>query len=125
MYDLLKLTTYFFSFLVDLVIDEFEDATQDVIYDKIADFKEFIKNPNITIINNISITQEKDIALTIKDKYKLCNMNVMKEDFEEDNLDKLMSNVDVICTYNNIKRSNLSVEDIKFILQAGKLLESI
>lgn len=125
MYDLLKLTTYFFSFLVDLVIDEFEDATQDVIYDKIAEFREFIKYPNITIINNISIAQEKDIALTIKDKYKLCNLNVMKEDFEDDNIDKLISNVNVICTYNNIKRSDLSVEDIKFILQAGKLLESI
>ena len=92
--------------------------------DKIAEFRDFIRYPNITIINNISIVQEKDIALMIKDKYKLCNINVMKEDFEDDNLDKLISNVDTICTNNNIKSSKLTFEDIKFILQADKLFET-
>ena len=123
-HDLLTLTSYYFSYLVDLIIEQFEDASQDYIYDKIAEFRDFIRYPNITIINNVSIVQEKDIALMIKDKYKLCNINVMKEDFEEDNLDKLISNVDIICTNNNIKSSKLTFEDIKFILQADKLLET-
>ena len=59
----------------------------------------------------------------IKDKYNLCNINITKEDLEEDNVSNLLTIVNNICGYNYIANSKTTLEDIQFILQAKKILE--
>ncbi len=122
-YDALFLICHFYSFLVNSTIEEFPDIMQDVIQDTIEKFKRFIKYPRITIINNLKIQEDKDIVLMIKDKYNLCNLNITKEDLEEENISNLITIVNNICEYNNIYNSKTNLQDIQFILQANKILE--
>ena len=96
---------------------------QDAIQEMIEKFKRFIKYPRITIINNVKIHEDKDIVLMIKDKYNLCNINITKEDLEEDNISNLLTVVNNICEYNYIDNSKLNLDDIQFVLQANKILE--
>ena len=122
-YDALLLVCHFYSFLVNSTIEEFPDIMQDAIQEMIEKFKRFIKYPRITIINNVKIHEDKDIVLMIKDKYNLCNINITKEDLEEDNVSNLLTVVNNICEYNYIDNSKLNLDDIQFVLQANKILE--
>lgn len=122
-YDALFLVCHFYSFLVNSMIDEFPDIMQDDMYDTIEKFRRFIKYPKITIINNVKMLEDKDLALMIKDKYNLCNINIKKEDLEEDNVSNLITIVNNICGYNYIVNSKTTLKDIQFVLQAKKILE--
>ena len=101
------------------------DYCKNEVPDKnnVTEFKEYLAYPNIILINNTSITQDKDLGLVIKDKYNLCNINLTTEDLDLNNIDKLMDNVNVLYNENNIRKSNLSFEDIKFYIQAKSILE--
>ena len=122
-YDVLLLACHFYSFLVNSTIDAFPDIMQDDIRSTIERFRRFIKYPRITIINNVKMLEDKDMALMIKDKYNLCNINITKEDLEEDNVSNLLTVVNNICEYNYIINSKTTLEDIQFLLQANKILE--
>ena len=120
-YDALSLIKPFCSFLVDSVIKKYEDISQEDIETTIGDFWEFIEFPNITIINNATITEDKDLSLVIKDKYNLCNIKFNKEDLDEENLDKLINTTKIICNSYSLENSQITLEDIKFVLQVNKM----
>ena len=120
-FDALSLVRPFCSFLVDSVIKKYEDISQDDIEATIGDFWEFLDFPNMTIINNTTITENKDLNLVIKDKYNLCNIKISKDDLEEENLDKLINTAKIICNSYYLERSQITLEDIKFVLQVNKL----
>ena len=120
-YEALSLVKPFCSFLVDSVIKKYEDISQEDIETTIGDFWEFLEFPNMTIINNSSITENKDLSLVIKDKYNLCNIKISKDDLEEENLDKLINTTKIICNSYYLEKSQITLEDIKFVLQVNKL----
>lgn len=120
-FDALSLVKPFCSFLVDSVIKKYEDISQEDIETTIGEFWDFLEFPNITIINNTSITENKDLSLVIKDKYNLCNIKISKEDLQEDNLDKLINTIRIICNSYYLENSQITLEDIKFVLQVNNL----
>ena len=122
-YDVLLLVSQFYSFLVNSIIEEFPDIMQDDIQNTIEKFRRFIRYPKITIINNLKMLEDKDIILMIKDKYNLCDINITKEDLEEENVSNLLTMVNNICEYNYIDNSKTTLKDIQYLLQANKILE--
>ena len=123
-YDALLLINPFYSFLVDSIIKKDNEILQEDIKEMVRDFREFIDYPNITILNNIKILEEKDIALMIKDKYNLCNINMTKGDLSDENISNLEASVNKICNYNYLKNSKTNLDDVKFVLQADKILSN-
>ena len=85
--------------------------------------KQAINEPNFSVINNMNITEVKDMAIIIKDKYKLMGLNVNKEDFEEGSVDSLNAVVKTLTVFNNIKNSNLTLEDLDFMCKAKEILK--
>ena len=124
-YDALLLIRPFYSFLVDAIIKQQEDIPQEEIKQLIHEFRDFVEYPNITIINHVKISEPKDMALMVKDKYNLCNINMTKGDLDEENIENLNITVENICNYNYIKNSEVNLEDIKYVLQVNKMLEGI
>lgn len=122
-YDVLLLICKFYSFLVNTIIKNNPDISQEEIQESIKRFNRFIKYPRITIINNVTINTDKDIVLMIKDKYNLCNINITKSDLDEENVYNLITTVNILCeNYNIVNNTDISIEDIEFILQANKIL---
>lgn len=122
-YDVLLLSSQFYSFLVNAIIEEYPDILPNEIKELIASFKQFIRFPKITITNNVKMMEDKDIILMIKDKYNLCNINITKGDLAEENIQNLMTTVNIICQNNYLINSKLKLEDIQFVLQADRILE--
>jgi len=113
----------YYNFIARRIIKQFPEITEDEINDMIIRLKEEIKQPNFSVINNINITEEKDITIIIKDKYKLLGLNVSKDDFEETNVEVLRNQTKIITMSKNIKNSNLSLEEIDFTCKAKEILK--
>ena len=79
--------------------------------------------PTHTLINNITIMEEKNMATIIKDRYKLLNFKVEKEDLELGNIDNLISTLELIKKGFDIKDSGLEVETLEEIIELKKVLK--
>ena len=88
--DVLKFASYNYEFLAKSIIKKESDITDGEIQNKIKEIREFIKNTNFEVINNIGISDEKPVDLTIKDMYKLFGINLQKENFQEDNIEDII-----------------------------------
>ncbi len=114
----------YYNFIARRIIKQFPEITEDEINSMIVRLKEEIRQPNFSVINNMNITEVKDMTIIIKDKYKLLGLNVTKEDFEEANIEALSNQTKILTIHNNIRNSNLTIEDIEFMCKAKELLKS-
>lgn len=119
----LAFASSYYNFIARRIIKQFPEITEEEINTMIYRLKEERKGPNFSVINNMNITEEKDITIIIKDKYKLLGLNVNKEDFEEANVEALSNQTKILTMFNNIKNSNLTVEDIEFMCKAKEILK--
>ena len=113
----------YYNFIARKIIKQFPDITEDEINAMVVRLNGVIKSPGFSVINNINITENKDMGIIIKDKYKLLGLNVNKEDFEEGNVDSLVSLTRTLTNYNNIQTSNLSMEQLEFMCKAKEILK--
>lgn len=119
--DVLKFASYNYEFLSKCIIKKEPDITDGEIQRKIIEIRELVKETAFEVINNICISDEKSVSLTIKDRYKLFGINLQKENFQEDNIEDLIKRVKLICDYNNIQKSTYTVENFSYILKAKEL----
>ena len=124
-YDALVLVASYYTFLVEAIIDQYPDIAEKEINENVNEFRSFITNPYITILNNVTIKEDKDMALMIKDKYNLFNINITKSDLEETTIGTLMNTVEEIVNAFNLENSGLKLDDIKFVIRANKILEDL
>ena len=120
--DVFKFAGCFYKFLVDEIIDEIKGIPQNEIDQFIDEFINNIKSPYFTIINNIKILENKDIALIIKDRYKLLNFNIEKSDLSEDNLDNIIKDLEKLKIKDDIEKAGLTINQIKSICEYEKIL---
>ena len=124
-YDALFLAGSFYTFLVEAIIKEFPDIPEKEINETVVAIRKFITSPYITIINNVTIKEEKDMALMIKDKYNLFNINITKEDLSESSIGALVNTVETLVNAYNLENSGLDLQDAKFILKSKKILQDL
>ena len=122
-YDALNLASSYYTYLTDFIIKNNKTITQEEIDEQIVELDEFITIPYNTIINNMTILEEKDIAIIIKDRYKLLNFIVEKEDLSINNVDTLVSTLEDIIIGNNMKKAGLNIENIEEICELKKVLK--
>lgn len=121
--DALYLTSSFYSYLYTCVSKENEEITEEEVDQLSDELKEFVKYPYKTIINNILIMDDRNIELMIKDRYQLLNMNIEKDDLQEDNLDTLIEIATRIETFHNIKKNKIDLNEIECACEFKKILD--
>ena len=77
-------------------------------------------NVNATIKG---FAERKDIAVVIKDKHKLLGLEISKENFTESNLPDFAKQTQIIDYYNDIAKSEITVDDIQFVLNARTIIK--
>ena len=107
---------------IDLYL-ECEEITDKEIGEEVKKVRDFINFSDFKVINNVKISDTKDLAVIIKDKYKLFGMQVSKENFQEDNLEDLIKKVKIVSNYNNIKKSKYSIDDLEYIVSVKEMLK--
>ena len=121
--DVLKLASNYYWFMAKAMIKKNEEITDKEIGEMAKKIRYFINFSNFTVINYIKISDTKELAIIIKDKYKLFGMQVSKENFQEDNIEDLIKKVKIITNYNNIQKSKFSIEDLEYITSVKEMLK--
>ena len=105
------------------MIKKNEEITDKEIGEYAKKIRDFINFSNFAVINYIKISDTKELAVIIKDKYKLFGMQVSKENFQEDNIEDLIKKVKIISNYNNIQKSKFSIEDLEYITTVKEMIK--
>ena len=121
--DVLKLASNYYWFMAKAMIKKNEEITDKEIGETSKKIRDFINFSNFTVINYIKISDTKELAVIIKDKYKLFGMQVSKENFQEDNIEDLMKKVKIVSNYNNIQKSKFSIENLEYITTVKEMLK--
>ena len=109
-----KIANSFYNYTYKLIKKHYEDDSDVDVDEEFARLQAFIDQPYKVMLNNIKSIEEPEITSIVSNRYKILNINLEKEDIEE-NLDTLLSDAEKIVNYNNIKRSGLSFSDIEFV----------
>lgn len=109
-----KIASSFYTYTYKLIKKHYEDDPDvdcDAEWERL---KAFVDQPYKVMLNNIKSIEEPEITSIISNRYKIMNINLEKEDLEE-NLDMLLEDTEKIVNFSNITRSGLDVSDIEFV----------
>ena len=123
-YDAIKLASSFYEYLFTHLINKDKTMGDEIIVDYIDNLQEFAKWPYFTILNNINILEEKDIAFLIKDRYSLLGINLTKEDLDEGKLPKIIETVEKVEKFYYIKKNGIDVDAIEDELELKTVVDS-
>ena len=123
LFDVLKLASYYYGFMARAIIKKNNEVTDKEISEMIKNIRDYISLTNFAVINNVNALENKDLAIIIKDKYKLYGMNLTKENFLADTVEDLIRRVKNLYDYNNIENSNWKIGEIDYIIRAKELLK--
>lgn len=118
----LMLANSFYRYTFLCICENFKGIEENDIEEKIQNLEAFINYPYCTIINNIKMTENKEIWMIIKDRYKLLNINIEKEDLELDNIDPLINTIKVIMQAHNIRKNKIDLNKIECGIEFKKIL---
>lgn len=120
--DALLLAACNYNYMIELLKKENENLTLEEAQKVIQDLKTFIYSPYNTMINNISITEEKNIPFIISDCYKLLNINIKVVDLDDENvINNLLGNIEIINLFNIMKKEQIDINDIDYIVQVDAI----
>ena len=114
---------YSFDYFKKLTIQNVYKLTSyNDIIEKSKIFDEFAMNPTNVIARGLSIFEENNIPRIIANKYKLNNIQINEEDIVGENIDTLNSKIELIERINKIDNSNVTVEQIWFLVKSQNIL---
>ena len=104
------------------MVEKFKDVDTDFDLSKyVREYIEFIYNPNADFLHKIAVLLDYDIADVISEKYALLGININKEEITQDNIDTAIATLNVVTLTNNIKNSNMSIEEMKLICDINRI----
>lgn len=122
-YEALKLASSYYLYLTSCIIKNNKNIQLAEIETMISELNEFLDSPFNAIINYLSLSEENDLLIIIKDRYKLLNFTIEKEDLSSNNIGTLISVLENIQMFLNMKKANVKLEDIEQLCQIKKILQ--
>lgn len=120
--DVMNLASSFYEYLFNCICKTYKDMGEEEINLMIDEIKEFTKYPYSTIMNNIKILENKDIMIVIKDRYQMLDINILKEDLTEENLDIMIETLNKIQMAHNIRKNKINLDEIADACEFKKIL---
>ncbi len=121
-FEILKFITYNFYYFVNLLKMNNDDVSVESIDSKMLELEQFIYDYDIDILDNISISEEKNIVNIIKDMYVLNDMNLDEDKLDASRLDALIDNVNKLLIYYDIYFLQINLKDFEFLLNVNSLV---
>lgn len=121
-YDALIASLSSYTYIEKVMIEKFKDIDVDFnLSNYVKEYLEFIYNPNADFLRKITVLLDYDIARVISEKYELLGIHLDKEEISPDSIDSEIQTVNVVTLVNNIKASNMSINQMKLICDINKI----
>ena len=110
-----------YDYIYKTIKDTLEEEAN--VEEELAELKAYIYNPNNDVINNVTFLDETNIATIISDHYKLLNVNIPVESFENGEVDGIVDSINQILLYESMQKNGMNREDIAFICEVNKKID--
>lgn len=121
-YDVLMYTTFNFTYFVKLLEKNNGEIDLTTVERNILELQAYLYDRESFVLKNISIAEERDVLAIVSQKYKLNGIVVDTEKIENEQVDKIVSNIDKMLINYDILRAKLNLQEIKFIIDSTKEL---
>ena len=112
-----------FEYLIKCLKTENDEITIDVIDKCIYNLSNYVYESNINLINNVLITEEKNLSQIIADRYKMSNIKLEESQLEKDLIDNILTKVLEIITYYDVKKTNFDTKEVEFLIETEKIID--
>lgn len=123
LYEVLIYAKSDYSYMANCFIKNNPQIEAQEIEENINALKQFMKSPYHTIMKNIHISDDKNIQIIIKDRYRLLNFKIEKEDLDEGNIDNLEKNLKAIKLSLDLEKAGLDIQEIEMACKIKNLLK--
>lgn len=114
-YDIILLGASNYNYLIELLKSKEKDINE------IEKLNTFIYSPYNNILDNILLSEDKDISMLIMDRYNLFGFNLTKEKLEQDNIDNLIKQLEIILRSIVMDKNNITESRIKFLKETNNI----
>lgn len=122
-YVLLSLVTLDFNYFVKLLKEQKENLTMEDIDNNLNKLFKFVYGNELNIVNNISISENKNISQIISDRYRLININVNEEKISEESIDSYLKNLGNLILSYDINKNKIDIDELEYIMYVNKMKE--
>lgn len=120
--DVLHLYYSYDYYKKDAIMRAYELDNYNSIIEYSNDYDLYSMNPNNIIAEGIEVFNESNVSEVIANKYKLSGINIEESDVSEENLKTLLNKVLIILRLNVIENSNLTLDEVWFMVQVSKII---
>ena len=122
-YNLLMIASANFNYFVKLLKEQNDVISMNEINSNIKELFKFVYCNDLNIINNISITEDKNIPQIISDRYRLVNINIGEDKISEETVDSYLKNLNNVILRYDIINNKINTEELEFIMYVKQLKE--
>ena len=121
-YDALVASLSSYSYIEKIMVEKFRDVDTDFnLSNYVKRYIEFIYNPHAEFLHKVTVLLDYDIAEVLSEKYALLGIHVDKDEITVDAIDSEIETVNVVSLTNNIKNSNISIDEMNLICDIKKI----
>lgn len=117
LYDLFSLSYSSYYYLEKMFKEHFVEDVNFSFDEELDKYFDFIYSPYKDFLTKIYAFTNSSVPFVIVDKYRLLGINITGEDINNDSLDAFMDTVNYVKTVYDISKSELSLENINFIIK--------
>lgn len=122
-YDAIAIAISDYRYIIKLIKSTDETLDNDAINGIIDVIKHYLYDNEFSILNNIYITDERDLAMVLFDKYNLLGFNIRPELLELENIEGLIESVKVLVNNIYFDKININLDNLKFVADAIEIIE--
>ena len=110
-----------FEYLVKLLKEENDEISIDIIDRSIESISNYVYEANINLINNVLITEDKNLAQIVADRYKMSNIKIEEGQLEKETIDNTLMKILEIITYYDVQKTNFDTNKVEFLVELEKI----
>lgn len=115
----LELISINIKYFYDFYKEEYSSLNVEELTKLINKLKNYLYTNKLNIISNIKIIENANIVQNITDHYSLLSININETDLENE-IDSTIKNIDILINYYDIKRLNIDMNKVDFLIQVQK-----
>ena len=97
------------------------DENLEVLTEDIKKLFNFVFGNELNIVNNVTISEDKDINKMIADKYILLNVNVSTDRLTLEEIEFYIKDISDAISFLDIERNDLKLDELKFIIYVNNM----
>lgn len=123
-YDVFKFVFAFKTYLRTCIKEQDDNVEIAKVKRIVKEFEEFLLDPNITMIKHAAFTENTDLAMVLMDHYKLLQINLKKDDLNEDGIVDLQKCLNIIINNHYLEKYNLNMNYILNLFEGKKIVDT-